>query len=206
MASAVSELAQIPFTHIIGGVLKSAVEAQAMAAMSTVDFIQKVGFVPPTTKNNSSTKTEIDTGKVRNVTFAYSKTNDAGVPSEVKLTVPILTIVPIPYLRIEYVTIAFKAKLTDTLTSSRTDKLDVSASLDVDYRAVEFRSSVSYQQTNSTASNQSREYSLDVNVKAVQDAMPAGLSRVLDLLEASINAPTEEKKLPGGNTPPPQGG
>jgi len=198
MGPAVGELSQIPFTHIIGGVLKSAIEAQAMAAMSTVDFIQKVGFVPPTTPANNAKSTALDTGKVRNVTFSYTKKNEEGDSNDVTLSVPILTIVPIPYIRIEHVTIAFKAKLSDTLTSAHTDKLDVSASLDINYRAVEFRSSVSYQQTNTTSSNQSREYSLDVNVRAVQDAMPAGLSRVLDLLEASITAPAGAQTAKSG--------
>ncbi len=44
---AVTELQQIPFSHLIGSPLKAAVEAQAMAAQSTIEFIHKVGFKEP---------------------------------------------------------------------------------------------------------------------------------------------------------------
>ena len=47
MSRAVQELRQIPFAHLIGAPLKAAIEAQALAAQSTVDFIHKVGFKQP---------------------------------------------------------------------------------------------------------------------------------------------------------------
>ena len=46
---AVAELQQIPFSHLIGSPLKAAVEAQALAAQSTIEFIHKVGFKEPAT-------------------------------------------------------------------------------------------------------------------------------------------------------------
>ena len=47
MSRAVEELSQIPFAHLIGSPMKAAIEAQALAAQTTVEFIQKVGFKQP---------------------------------------------------------------------------------------------------------------------------------------------------------------
>ena len=47
MSRAVEELQQIPFSQLIGAPLKAAVEAQALAAQSTIEFIHKVGFKQP---------------------------------------------------------------------------------------------------------------------------------------------------------------
>ena len=44
MTRAVEELRQIPFSSLIGGPLTAAIEAQALAARSSIEFIQKVGF------------------------------------------------------------------------------------------------------------------------------------------------------------------
>ena len=42
-----------------------------------------------------------------------------------------------------------------------------------------------------TQSSSKREYRLDIHVRAVQDEMPAGLSKVLDILEDAI----QDKKV-----------
>ena len=40
-------LRSLPFGRIIGGPMTAAIEAQALAARSTIDFIKSVGFIPP---------------------------------------------------------------------------------------------------------------------------------------------------------------
>ena len=44
---AVETISSLPFGTLIGAPLTAAVEAQAQAAKSTIDFIQEVGFIPP---------------------------------------------------------------------------------------------------------------------------------------------------------------
>ena len=86
MTRAVEELKQIPFALLIGAPLKAAVEAQALAAQSTIDFIQKIGFA-----NDASDATDLlfddpttdaAAGKIRNVTFTYQKKDATGDPKE----------------------------------------------------------------------------------------------------------------------------
>lgn len=187
MASAVAELAQIPFENIIGGVLKAAVEAQALAAISTVDFIKNVGFVAPATEPGEADP-EWTGGDVRNVSFSYKKYDEAGQSTNVQLSVPILAIVPIPFIRIESIVINFKAKLNDITTENRLKSRGFSAGGNFASKKIGLRAGYASQSVSTTSSTQTREYSLDVSVRAVQDGMPSGLSRVLDMLESSMKA------------------
>ena len=203
MSRAVEELKQIPFAHLIGAPLKAAIESQALAAKTTIDFIKEVGFKAPSSGDPTdialNTVNDADMGEVRNVTFSYVKKDDEDVENTFELTVPILTITPIPYIRIDEMTIDFQAKLTDSVVDTRTSSSEVSASMSGSYGSfwtpvkVNFRVSATHKTSTSATSAQKREYKIDIHVRAVQDEMPAGLSKILDILEDAIkNTKSEE--------------
>lgn len=185
-------LGSIPFGTLIGAPMTAAVEAQALAAQSSIDFIRSVGF--------TSDGDDEAFGDVRNVTFVYKSRNVAdGSDQDVTLTVPILTIVPIPYLRIEDMTIDFTSKITEELVreAKRDSSTEAKAELSVGYKSflspvkVSFKGSVSTKHS-SSASTKNRyktEHTININVRAVQDDIPGGMGRVLDLLESAITAP-----------------
>jgi hypothetical protein len=198
MTRAVEELRQIPFSSLIGGPMRAAIEAQALAAQSTIEFIQKVGFKTPTGGVEpddmlfADTSADADAGELRNVTFTYSKKDETDTLDEFRLTVPLLAITPIPYLRIDEMTIDFSAKLTDAVERNSETSFGLSTSVSGKYSAfwspikLEFRASSTFNTKTSTAASSKREYRLDIHVRAVQDEMPAGLSKVLDILEDAI--------------------
>jgi len=203
MSRAVNELKQIPFAHLIGAPLTAAIESQALAAKTTIDYIKEVGF-----KQNDNDDLAIgpendsDIGEVRNVTFEYYKKREDDEEKKFSLTVPILTITPIPYIRIDEMTIDFHAKLTDAVVSNRsrvsTRKADMSGSYGGFWSPVKvnFRVSATQKTTTSRTASQKREYKIDIHVRAVQDEMPAGLSKILDILEDAIKDASEEPATP----------
>ena len=186
-------LGSIPFGTLIGAPMTAAVEAQALAAQSTIDFIRSVGF--------TSEGEDEEFGDVRNVNFTYRNRDVvSGTDQEVELDVPILTIVPIPFLRIEDMTIDFTSKITEELvrTAKRDRTTEASAELTVGYKSflspvkVGFKGSVSTKHS-SSASTKNRyqtEHTININVHAVQDDIPGGMGRVLDLLESAITEPS----------------
>ena len=225
MSYATSILTQLPFGNIIGGPMKAAIEAQAIAARATVDFIREVGFSPaaPTADGDDidhtdplfrriggSTDTlgrispEADLGEIRNVTFTYTSQSEVTTPASgqsatpriVSLTVPLLTIVPIPYLRIDEMTIDFMVKITEEIRNKQTTSEDTTFNAGVNGGhsswwspvKVDFNTSLStkHSSTGTSSSRYSTEATMNVHVRAVQDAMPAGLAKVLSILEASI--------------------
>ena len=114
----------------------------------------------------------------------------------IELEVPILTIVPVPYLRLDEVKLNFTANITEqhTSTTSNSTAVATDTSLDVGYSSfftpvkVGFNAKVSTRHnSNSTTSSRNRvEYTMDINVRAVQDEIPAGLGRVLGILEEAM--------------------
>ena len=202
MSQVTSALKNVPFENVIGGPLIAAVKAQAMAANSTVEFIQAVGFKKKIENQedfsgfDDSATEDTDSGEVRNVTFSYdvSDASDGGEARTAKLVVPILTIVPIPYIRIEEMTIDFNFKVSEqtsakkVATTSSGSSANFSAS--ARYWGVKASFSGSYTSKKSQVNTSDRRYkeeaTVDVHVRAVQDEMPAGLTRILSILESSI--------------------
>jgi len=187
----------------------AAIQAQALAAQSTVNFIKEVGFVR-TDANAAAGETSDangEMGDVRNVTFKFKRKISEGSsganPSgeeEVSLTVPILTIVPIPYIRIEEMTIQFTANITEQqeFKNSTASSNSIATDTTLNFKAGSFLSPVSVslnakistRHNNSTATssrvNNATQFTIDINVKAVQDEMPAGLAKVLHIMESAI--------------------
>lgn len=294
------ELSSIDFQSMIGGPLNAIVDAQAQAALSTVDFIKAVGFTPDT---EDETTGEITPGTPVYVSFKYPKmvepyqaavngkivsisvsdggagytagaavsiagsgigatatatvnasgvvtditvTNsgsgydnstpvlvaggtapivvtvvtedDDAVPAvfdEMQLEVPILTMLPIPFIRVEEGEIDFHAKITsmeyarvgsnfkgstsfgyNSSTSGSVSggtggivSLFAKSSAKVKYSSsVNFKVNASYQRSSRQGSKVDKTYQLGVKVKVSQDEIPAGMEKLLGILEDAIVA------------------
>ncbi|MDJ0658197.1 MAG: DUF2589 domain-containing protein [Crocosphaera sp.] len=185
---ATAALQGIPFSSLIGGPLGAAVDAQAQSAKTTIDFIQNVGLTGPP-----------DNRKAIQVEFIYYADG-----REAKLIVPLLTILPIPYLAVDEVTIDFKASINASSSTyqenSTQEETAAKGSAEVKFgwgpvsAKANFEASYSSKKdSKATAeSKYSVEYTMDVHVHAGQEDMPAGLAKVLNILGDSIT-PTATK-------------
>ena len=182
---ATSALQAIPFGSMIGGPLNACIEAQAMAAQTSWQFIQEVGL-----------NTNSDTGQKEAVNVSFQFVQNGRV---VQLNVPLLTIVPIPYIAIHDIDINFKANISASSSSvseqSSSSALDVGAEASIGAKWGPFhmdaKMNASYSsKKDSKATQESKysvEYTMDVAVKAGQDSMPAGLAKVLELLGNTLD-------------------
>lgn len=177
-----AELGSIDFAKIIGGPLDACVKAQNNASISTVSFIKEVGFEKTGTG---------DEKKIRMVDFSYKKTvpdtsegatEGATKEEKVAITVPFVSILNIPSLRIETCEVDFNVKLNSTYTKDTSSELGINAGARGGWGPVRFNVDVSYKRTSSTGIKVEKEYSLGVKVKATNDEMPAGLEKVLGLM------------------------
>ncbi|MDD3314230.1 MAG: DUF2589 domain-containing protein [Syntrophaceticus sp.] len=268
------ELASLDFKNLIGGPLIAVIEAQAQAAMSSVDFIKAVGFKPGeegavtgepiyvsfkypkevkpyepeqpsiinivlmdggegygdsvtvtisggSPKKVATAEATVSEGKITSITVTdqgqgytskptvtisgmpekdaeftveftpYSEAK-AAVFSQMVLEVPILTMLPIPFIRVEETTIDFNAKINSVTTSDTASKIGVDSSTEAKAKYFGFSAklnvSTSYQRTTNTGSKVDRTYSMAVHVRAVQDEMPAGMEKLLGILEDAIKS------------------
>lgn len=284
MADPARELSSINFESMLGGPLIAVVNAQAQAAMSSVNFIKSVGFKP----GSADDPTAAQTGDPIYVSFKYPKevapyqpaqpaqltgatmtadgagyttapkvtatggggsgaaftttlgpagsvsvsmTNPgsgytgaptlaidpppaggtqatatadfaaakAAVPAQfatMMLDVPILTMLPIPFIRVEETTIDFNAKINSVEETKTDEQFKIDASLDAKVQyppafsiaTVKLKVSTSYQKNTQSGSKVDRTYSMSVHIRAVQDEMPAGMEKILGILEDAIKA------------------
>lgn len=217
MGYALDQITSLPFGNIIGAPLRAAIEAQSVASKATVDFIQTVGFKPkdPETdpfafKENEEEK-DADMGDLRYVTFLYQVKGADGIETDASLRVPVLTIVPIPFLRIDEMTIDFMAKITEELSFAlkQTSEMATVTSTSVTAKANWWWASVSagfnamYSARHSSSveanSRYKTEMTMNVHLRAVQDELPSGISRVLNILETIIK---EDRHLEDGSSTP----
>lgn len=180
-----AELGSIDFATIIGGPLDACVKAQANASISTVSFINEVGFEGEGTDR-----------KLRMAEFKYKKngpnpaykneTETPGVPvtipTDVEILVPFIALLNVPSFRIESCEIDFNVKLNSTFTKDTSSEFGLNAGVSGGFGPVKFKVDVSYKRTSSTGLKIEKEYSLGVKVRATNDEMPAGLEKVLGLL------------------------
>ena len=182
--AATSSLQSLPFGNIIGGPLVACVEAQAQAARTSWEFIQNVGLYA-----------DGEEKKTVNVSFQFIKDGRMA-----QITVPLLTIVPIPYIAINSIDINFKANIsasaasTETENSSSSVDTSVSASARCFWARGSMNASYSSKKDSSATrdSKYSVEYTLDVAVQAGQDSMPAGMATVLERLNNSSSVVSPE--------------
>ncbi len=191
-SAAINELAAIPFGALIGGPLIAAIEAQAHAAMTTVDFIKAVGFSYDKKKDENT----VNTVKFSFMNGYTGGSNGRGerIPRTMTLEVPLLSIIPIPFLRIENLDIHFKASLSQSMENKETESTSLTREASVSagggwlcFRA-SMKGSISSKKDSSSTrdSRYATEYTMDINVHAVQDDIPAGLSRVLGMLNETM--------------------
>jgi hypothetical protein len=198
--------------------LIAVVHAQAQAAMSTVNFIKEVGFKKPAATQIAGA--DSGTEEPIYVTFKYPKeltpyqpavAADPGDPAAnpprpatpakdavpavyetQELTVPILTMLPIPFIRVDLATVDFNAKINSVEYRKTDTNLKVDASLEASagwlFGSAKLKVSSSFQRTTSQGSTVDRTYSLAIHVKAVQDEMPAGMEKLLSILEGAITS------------------
>ena len=187
----VNDLSSMPFDRMIGGPLSACIDAQEQAAVSSVNFIDRVGFDPQ------------NPGHVINVDFKYRRDGE-----DVVLSVPLLTIVPIPFISIDTVNISFKAALKSINTEDAidTDRQSSYDSTNSKYLGIgSYLKSAQVQRTvmrgsvstkkDSVATQHSAysiEANIDINVIARQESMPGGLAKVLEMLNQAISVKKNE--------------
>src|ERR1035437_3544066 len=106
----------LPMEQIIGGPLQAIIRAQSLAASATASFIEQV-CLNSVTSGNPPNQTTTMTARTVDFSFSRQKPNADGtaVTAEtVALTVPLLTIIPVPFIRIQQATIDFECTVSSS--------------------------------------------------------------------------------------------
>lgn len=193
---AISALQGLPFDNLIGGPLNACIRAQAEAAQTTVNFIQEVGL----NQNEDGTKEAV---------YVYFTFVQNG--RKVIISVPLLTIIPIPYIAINSVDINFKATVNGVESDSFTSENSTSYTRDYSKttnkwwghkRTTNLKTSYSSKHDSKSTrdSSFSVEATIDVAVHAGQESMPAGMAKILEMLGAAMDLCSPDGELTVNDT------
>lgn len=152
-----SALNSIPFGNIIGGPLAACVRAQAEAAQTTIDFIR--GF--------TMTNSELDPEGVEPITVTFTFIMNG---EKTRMTVPLMTIVPIPYMHIDYVNLNFTADIT----AYDDGKMEAKYATE------------GYTRTEDDEQSVSVESKMGINVRASTNSMPSGMAKMLEFFTNNL--------------------
>jgi Protein of unknown function (DUF2589) len=198
------ELATLDFETMLGAPLVAAIHAQAQSALATVNFVKQIGFEPPA--DGTVTPTNQTTGKPATVTFTYAKEvprpDGTSELRDVALTVPLLTLIPMPYLRLNELVVVFKAEIVSTMSRDVDAQVKTGADLDAEanwaWGSLKLKANYVSQRTTQERAETTRNYDMDVEIFAVgegynrMEAGPGGLERVLTMLQSLVKEEPQE--------------
>ena len=163
-----AEFQALPLEFIVAAPLTAAIKAQAVAAQATIEFVEKF--------------------KGDTIQFEFESEQEGTVKKN-KVNAPLLSMVPVPHLRIDSLTINFKYEISQTVKES--SSMEKGLSLDVSSGALlspwvsaTLKGSVSSRSSEESTMN--RSGTLEITVHASEAPMPEGLSKILGLLANSV--------------------
>lgn len=159
--SANGTLEKMDFGALIGAPLKACVDAQAQAATATSDYIERVFKYNPQSK----------VYETETISFTY-KTNEG----EKRITMPLISVMPIPYLQIRHVDLKFAA---DVSVADGQLVAKVSTEGNADKPSKESNEEMS--------SDFKADLKVDINLRASSSDMPMGVARLLQIMQQNIN-------------------
>jgi len=172
-----AELQALPLDFIMAAPLIAAVKAQAAAAEAVRGYIESMTD---------------DKGVPKNVQLQVAIKQSDGSCKDVQISAPLISLVPVPHLRIDALTVHFKYEVTQTLRSSRAVDSELGMELGTGklltpWVNATLKGSVSSKSSDESATNRSGQ--LEITLHASEAPMPEGLARLLGLLAKSMDIP-----------------
>lgn len=173
MSEQLESIKELDFRHIIGGPLRACVEAQKKASEATHHFL-----IADMLKEE-----EEGTGCYEPVMVSFSYIKD-GLTH--RLSMPLMNLVPLPYLHIEQIDLNFQA----TVTECQENKLV--AKYSATHEKVEGKEN--QEATKEEGGSFMAKNCIDIHLHAGPSGMPAGMSMLLDMFSNQLIEFTEEEE------------
>jgi len=175
-----NKLESMDFRNIIGGPLKACVDAQQEAADATFNYMTSVML-------DSDTSGLADFKPVM-MHFCFIKN---GVIN--RLEMPLMSILPIPYMNINYVDLNFEAMITYCKKDTQQGDVKLKACYPITSRQLKQTGSAQ-----ATRESQNKEVdtinareNINIRIHATTSDQPAGLSRLIEMLDTHMTEFTE---------------
>ncbi len=169
MALVIDPLTSVTLGQAVGNIMSALVDAQAEAARTTVEFIDQVGFLPPTAPGAAPA--------LRTVEFVYRKLDENSQEAAFQVSLPLLGMVDIPLIAIRRATIDLEFEMTSVEAAPQQSG---SKPILPGLRRQVFKGRVL-----SGRRTTDERASIKISVELEKADLPPGLARSLDILEVA---------------------
>lgn len=172
-----SLLQELDFNRILGAPLSACVNAQEEAAQATLQYLNEVVF----------TQAGDDDSSLEPVTVSFYFESAGQVH---RIVMPLLLIVPVPYLQIDRVDLTFQATVTESRMNHDTRKLSLKAKNSAPGDSAEV--------SKETKAEYMNKRCIDINLSVTSADMPMGISKLLEIFNNQLVEvkPDEPEVLP----------
>ena len=172
-----SLLQELDFNRILGAPLSACVNAQEEAAQATLQYLNEVVF----------TQAGDDDSSLEPVTVSFYFESAGQVH---RIVIPLLLIVPVPYLQIDRVDLTFQATVTESRMNHDTRKLSLKAKYSAPGDSAEVSKETKVEYMNKRC--------IDINLSVTSADMPMGISKLLEIFNNQLVEvkPDEPEVLP----------
>lgn len=201
--------------QLIGAPLLAVVQAEAQAAQVSAEYIQRTGFDQPEGVDESDTgaqgakkdllhnagnlKNRVELGPVKMATFSVERPDSSGQVRTHEISIPVLSLFPIPLLQVKDAEFSFSIRVLTRvpLESERDDTQRSRPQTAEDFlssQRVELKGMLA---PHGTEGERQSEMNINVKVRIEQSDMPAGLMKLLNLMDGSTKSQPRELKEDG---------
>lgn len=172
-----SLLQELDFNRILGAPLSACVNAQEEAAQATLQYLNEVVF---TQAGDNDSSLEPVT-----VSFYFESAGQVH-----RIVMPLLLIVPVPYLQTDRVDLTFQATVTESRMNHDTRKLSLKAKYSAPGDSAEVSKETKVEYMNKRC--------IDINLSVTSADMPMGISKLLEIFNNQLVEvkPDEPEVLP----------
>ncbi|MCC8088691.1 MAG: DUF2589 domain-containing protein [Rikenellaceae bacterium] len=180
--------------QLIAGPLIATIEADSLSSRSYLDYLMQIAFDSYDPKTGK-------TGNIRMFTFSYTS-QDVNGKKQQTVSIPMLTLVPLPLLQVQEADFDFDIKILDAYSEKEERKFSLEEGREFDDPETtgefKMRASLAPKQSQGDSGKevqQSLSANMKIKVKMRQADMPAGLSNLLHLTASNVHVEETEAEI-----------
>ena len=176
---------------LISGPLVATIDADSMSTRRYLSYLYELAF------DSYNTATG-EVGNLRMLEFTYAA-NDNGIPRQQRVSIPLMTLVPLPLLQVKEADFDFDIQIIDAVSADKQSMFSFNEKKDddnPDSDGVKLRVSMAASNIDGNTEKKVKQglaANMKVKVKMQQADMPGGLSNLLSLTTNNLQIVDVEK-------------
>lgn len=172
----------LSLAQLIGAPIHALVDAEAQAAMATSNFIRTVGF-QSTPEGDGN-----ELGELKMAKFVHSRIMPDGTEEHQEVSIPLLTLLPIPALQIRDAQLDYTVKVVQTEVGAQHSQ-QIFNELNIEKNGLSMPATIraSFAREQRETGKNTTDMVLKIKVNIEQSDMPSGLEKLLNIANEAVN-------------------